>query len=135
MAPALSNDPEILAVLPELFKQWAESLPLADLLKLSERYGGTRLYIPTTLNGSPALVARLGEDAARRLIDFAGGDSVAVPRCDEAHRLVRGREALRLLEQERKTLGEIAQGFGVTDRTVSNWLKAERRRRMSIPPA
>jgi hypothetical protein len=129
MDKAHFTDPDILAALPELYQRWVEILPLADLLKLSEQYGGTRLYIPTTLNGSPALAERLGEEAARRLIDLAGGDTIIVPVCDKARRLVRCREVWRLHEQESKPLGVIAREFGVTDRTIQTMLRRERTRR------
>jgi Mor family transcriptional regulator len=125
MDTALSNDPKILDALPELFKQWADSLPLADLLKLSEVYGGTRLYIPKTLHESHALAASLGEDAARRLIEFAGGDEVAVPLCHKARRLVRCREAWQLHEHG-QTLAVIAKHFRVTDRTVMEMIRRGR---------
>ena len=137
MAPmnqSLSIDPGLLDLLPDLFRELGKNLPLADLLKLSERYGGTRLYIPKNLREGHDRVARLGKDTARRLIAVAGYDTITVPKCERVRQLLRRREALRL-HREGRTMRSIAREFGVTDRTIQSWITAERGREKPATPA
>jgi len=123
-------DPELLDALPDVFKDLAEYIPVADLLKLSEAYGGT--HIAVSLRNLPGLAERLGEDLARRLVHFAQGESIDVPLCQGFRRLLRHRQAWELKAQGRSS-GEIARELQTTRATVARMLKAERERRASLP--
>lgn len=133
MAALPSFDPEILDALPDQFKQLAVGLPLADLLRLSEAYGGTHLYVPMRLEKSDALVSALGEDATRRLIAYCGGCYLSVPVCEKVRRLLLQREA-RSLHREGKTLNEIALAMRVTSRTIQTWIRGDRATAHGEPP-
>lgn len=118
-------DPEILEALPTAYKQWAGAIPVDDLLKLSDAYGGTRLYFPMTFKPSHDIAQRLGEDLARRLIDLAKGDSISIPLCQRLRNVLRQRQAWAM-KAEGKPLGEIAQALKTTDRTVMQLLRRQR---------
>lgn len=127
-----SPDPELFDALPGVFRELAESFPAADLLRLSEAYGGTRVYVPPTFDKARHLAERLGEDLARRLVRLCKGEELAVPLCLSFRRLLRIRQAWEMKEQGKST-GEIALAFKTTDMTVSRWLKQERERRANLP--
>lgn len=76
--------------LPERARAIAELIGLPATLKLVERYGGVRIYVPQTMPPSHALVGLLGVDAAERLSRAFGGDEhFDVPRCTLAARRAR----------------------------------------------
>lgn len=132
MEPPIHSDPELFDALPESFKELAECIPVADLLKLSEAYGGTRISISEAkLSG---LAERLGDDLARRLVYFTKGEEITVPLCQGLCRLLKRREAWAMKEQGKST-GEIALALKTTDATIARMLKRERenRQRQGIP--
>lgn len=76
--------------LPERARVIAELIGLPATLKLVERFGGVRVYVPQTMPPSHALVDLLGADAAERLSRAFGGDEhFDVPRCTLAARRLR----------------------------------------------
>lgn len=76
--------------LPERARAIAELIGMPATLKLVERFGGVRIYVPQTVPPSHALVDLLGRDAADRLaIAFGGDEHFDIPRCTLAARRVR----------------------------------------------
>lgn len=76
--------------LPERGRAIAELIGMPATLKLVERYGGVRIYVPQTVPPAHPLVDLLGRDAAERLACAFGGDEhFDVPRCVLAARRVR----------------------------------------------
>lgn len=86
------NDQEIAAALPEVLAAIAALMPLADVLKLSEHYGGTRVYVPSKPTESSELVQLIGLRSAQALARIYGGDSVEIPKSDALRRAIRNRE-------------------------------------------
>ncbi len=128
MAQLIHSDPELFDALPTTFKELAESIPVADLIRLSEAFGGTRITVPPTFDQSHYLVERLGEDLARRLIQFSRGENICIPRCRQLRRLLTRREAWAMKAQGKST-GQIALVLKTTDRNVARMLKRERAKR------
>lgn len=133
MEQPIHSDPELYDALPNVFKDLAEYIPVADLLKLSEAYGGTLIAIsPRNL---PDLEKRLGQDLAARLVHTARGEAIEVPLCQGLRRLLRCRQAWAMKAQGRATR-EIARELQTTRATVARMLKQERerRQRQGTPP-
>lgn len=76
--------------LPERARAIAELIGMPATLKLVERYGGMRIYVPQTIPPAHTLVDLIGRDAAERLARAFGGDEhFDLPRCTVAARRVR----------------------------------------------
>lgn len=57
-------------------------------LKLCEEFGGTRVYVPARLPNDHELIAAIGMDATRKLMDMYAPSAIRVPlaRRERAHR-------------------------------------------------
>ncbi len=77
------------------------------MVALAERFGGTRLLIPTTIAADHAIAAAIGIDAARRLVDRLAPDVIHVPLSRE----------LRALHYRRRgeSHARIARRLGLTE--------------------
>lgn len=62
--------------LAELASAIGEPLALA----LSQRFGGTRLYVPRTISDGHPICVALGREGAKRLAAYAGGGELSVPK-------------------------------------------------------
>lgn len=108
---------EVLAALPWVAAEVAQSCGFAAMLRLVHRHGGRRVYLP---RGRTACAARLGLEldasAHRRLLDRASAaGTIEIPSAwgvFVALRRVAIRAALRAGLDQR----EIAHAFGVTER-------------------
>lgn len=107
----------------------AEHLPpsLADLvrligfpatLKLVERFGGGRLYVPLEehLTEQHAIVLAIGKEAARKLSRDRSTEILEIPRAATYMRAVR--DTLMREQYETKSASELAREYGMTRRNV-----------------
>lgn len=76
-------------------------------IRLAEAFGGTRLYIPHSLDKQHAIARAIGVDAAQILVDRLAPDVVSVP-------LAREERALHYRECG-KSNAEIARALGMTE--------------------
>jgi Mor family transcriptional regulator len=79
---------------------------------LTAEFGGTSLYIPhkVTSESGRALAAIIGQKATQKLIAWAGGSSIAVPKRDHIERAHRKDELLRL-RRRGLTVQEISRRY------------------------
>jgi hypothetical protein len=93
-------------------------IPLAGVLGLIRRYGGSPVTVPYTVNESSELAQILGLEALQKLVSQCAGDHFYVPRATRLERHCRDEAILRAYA-EGHTLADIARTHQVTDRTVS----------------
>lgn len=107
----------------------ADHLPpsLADLvrligftatLKLVERFGGGRLYVPLEqhLTEQHAIVRAIGKDAARKLARDRKGEILEIPRAVAYMRVVR--DAIIREQYQTQSASALAREYGMTRRNV-----------------
>jgi hypothetical protein len=86
-------------------------------LRLAEHFGGTRLYVPTTMREDSEIVKAIGMDAARRLASMFAPTAIRVP-------LARRERALRLRRQGLSN-ARIARVLGMTETGVEKLFDRE----------
>ena len=107
-----------LAHLPESLRETAALIGLPATLKLVERDGGVRLYVPQTVPPGHALAELLGTAAADKLARaFGGGEHFDVPRCVIAARRARD-EALAADYIAHHSYRMLALKYHLTERGV-----------------
>lgn len=95
-----------------------EVVGLAAALRLAERFGGRRLYVPQPerLKAESPLAAVLGFDLAQKFAFEWRGMEIVVPRCVEYLRRARDRQIH--LDAKSMSAAEIAAKHGMTERHV-----------------
>ena len=127
------QDSELLAAAPKLFKALSHAAPIRALLALSEKYGGTRIYVPMMPHKDYLLGSILGESAFQALCDLRGGEYVYVPKAERLCARLRNREIVALATS--RTARAIAIKFGLAQRTVFSILAKAGGRRRALAPA
>ncbi|UJP04410.1 MAG: hypothetical protein LZF61_05860 [Nitrosomonas sp.] len=79
-------------LLPQILKEIAELIDLADTMGLVEKFGGVRLYIPITLNNEHQLAKLVSDKNAEKLATACGGETLEIPRAETALREIRNEE-------------------------------------------
>lgn len=115
------SDTALKSALPPLLAELAEVIPLQAALKLSDHYGGTRLYIPGVPAPESGLVALLGPRTVRALSRRYGGETLEVPRSAALKRSLRNEE-LRHRRAAGESVTTLVRRFGLTARQVRNIL-------------
>ena len=114
-------------LLPPLVAELAEVVGHDAAMRLVERYGGWRLYVPATLGDDHELVALIGRAAADRLVERYATDALWLPLCTAGERAARHDEIRR-----RRAAGEraesLAREYGFTVRHVNRIIAQGRRR-------
>jgi AraC-like DNA-binding protein len=95
--------------LAELASAIGEPLALA----LSQRFGGTRLYVPRRISDGHPICVALGREGAERLAAYAGGGELAVPK--QAARRAR---VIALHSRGALTMSQIALETAYSERHV-----------------
>ncbi len=115
------SDTELLVLdedLPESLAEVVRAIGLASTLKLIQRFGGIRIYVPQPehIAEDHDLARALGLPAARKLAQIWGSERLPVPRAAKALRLARD----RALRRDFKTLSasQCALKYQVTERQV-----------------
>lgn len=87
----------------------------AAMVRLAEAFGGTRLYVPSTIYADHEIAQAIGMEAAQRLSQRIAPDVVRVP-------LARDLRA-RHYRAEGQTNAQIARALGMTESSVNKLLK------------
>ena len=69
------------------------------------------------------LAALIGLDNTIKIIDHWGGSYLSIPKCADLKREANIIEACKLYDGGGYTIRGLALRFGVSTRTISNWLK------------
>lgn len=107
--------------LPESMQPVAQVVGVAGALKLMDRYGGDRVYVPQRLTLFHPLVDLLGLEAALALSFAYGGDYLAVP-VGVAMRCQARNERLWRLRQQGWSYSQIRQEFNLSRRRIAEIL-------------
>lgn len=86
-------------------------------LRLADRFGGLRIYIPRAAGPTHRLRLALGDAVVDVLIELAGGEEIIVPRGRGLMKQMR-MATIRDLAEAGKGTDEIAEAVGVTRRYV-----------------
>lgn len=104
-----------------IFDQVAAVIGSGDALKLCNRFGGTALYIPHSVDERHAIAIAIGIDAAKLLSANFTGETLALPNVSRRREmLVRRRRVLELAARGDMTAKDIALATGYTERHVHN---------------
>jgi hypothetical protein len=120
-AREIANDIDVNR-LPRGLAKLIEVIGIAPALRLVERRGGGRLYVPQKLDPGHPLVHLLGVDAAHRLIAQYRACVLEVPKHDCLLRALRDQEIRR-----RRLQGECAQRLA-----DEYWLSLRHIRRITV---
>lgn len=106
-------------MLPDSLQAIADLIGAPNALKLSERWGGIRLYIPPEPGEDHELSKLIGHDAARKLGQAYGSERIEIVKADCWHRAMRNKLILdaRACGQSQSS---IARTHGLTERHVRN---------------
>ncbi len=109
-----------------LLGEVAQGLGPDAALRLADAYGGRRIYIPTPrrLAKRRKFVEALGTELAMWLARRCGGDRLHIPMGAAPRRVARNRAILRAYDLG-MSISEIAEGHGLTDRSVERILARE----------
>lgn len=105
------------AILPDSLQAIADIIGAAAALKVAERWGGTRLYIPAEPDEDHPLAALIGIEAARALGKTFAGERPEIPKADCWRKAVRN----ALIKSARATgvsQAALAREHGLTERQV-----------------
>lgn len=106
-----------LDLLPPSFAEVAQVIGLPAALILVEHYGGTRLWVPQSLEQPWSVTTLIGDEAAQQLVVHCRMERIWVPRCLRALRAVRDAE-IRARHAKGEKTDALARAYGLTDRTV-----------------
>ncbi|WP_186301480.1 Mor transcription activator family protein [Denitromonas halophila] len=118
MKPATPADNEaLLALLPALLADIARLIGVPGALKLIDRHGGTRLYVPEQIPRGHALVTLLGHGEALLLAERYGGDRIDIP---VAHGWRRAMRNAAIMHERRSGTPQpaVARRYGMTERGI-----------------
>lgn len=104
-------------ILPGSLQAVADIIGAPAALKLAERWGGIRLYIPLAPDEDHDLAKLIGIEHASRLCEAYAGERIEVPKADCWGRAVRNK---LMLEARRKGVSQasLAREHGLTERQV-----------------
>lgn len=93
-------------------------IALPKVLRLAERFGGCKLYVPKEVSGQQMLSRCIGAEAAQALAKAYGGDYIFIPRAAALQRLCRNLQ-IQQKRREGKTVRSLARVFDLTPRQVT----------------
>lgn len=103
--------------LPGVLSELMDIIGGALTLKLVDRYGGTRLYIPKTITSDHHIARIIGAREAQALADHFSCEQIEIPKAARARAAIRNRK-IRLAVAAGKSRSEIALQFGLTERQI-----------------
>ena len=118
----MTNLPVSLNALPISMIDLAETLGLRIALRLMAEWGGCEMSFPKAPGPEHRVTQALGEDDARAVCDFLGGQVIYIPH-GKAPRSARA--AVLDLERRNLTRAEIARTLGISQRHVRRVANAE----------
>ncbi len=107
----------MLAIAPKLFGDLAHALPLSALLKLSDKFGGTRVHIPLQPVGSSGLDLALNQDEFETLCKEYGGERFEIPKATRLRKRLRDGEICALFDKG-SSIRALAINFKLTERHI-----------------
>lgn len=115
-APKFQADPA--DHLPPSLAELVRLIGFPATLKLVERFGGGRLYVPLEehLNDQHAIVLAIGKEAARKLSRDRATEILEIPRAAAYMRVVR--DTIMREQYETKSATDLAREYGMTRRNV-----------------
>ncbi|WP_347258276.1 Mor transcription activator family protein [Methylocaldum sp.] len=120
-------DAELIQYLPQSMRDMAEVIPLDAVVALIRHYGGTTLYLPTTVTETSDLAKAIGFPAACQLVGRYRTESLHIPRAVHLQRVLRDRAILKA-HANGATRNELARAHGVSDRIISQVIASHRRK-------
>ncbi|MCH8500172.1 MAG: hypothetical protein LAT63_16995 [Marinobacter sp.] len=111
--------------LPSTIAELVDVIGLTPVLQLVERVGGTRVWVPQSVDDSHPLVTWIGREPAEALAAHICGGELSVPRCAEALRAARN-SAICESRNQGMTVAQIALWAGLTERQVFSILASAR---------
>ncbi len=101
--------------LPESIELIAETIGVRLALKIVEVYGGREIKFPTRPHDNHPVIQALGKEDGYAICQYMNGNQLSVPHCRPPRN---ARAAIRQLEAEGLSRGEIARRLGITQRWV-----------------
>lgn len=110
-------DPQLLASMPMLFKELANSIPVRTLLAFAEKFGGCEMYVPAKPNDASPFSAVLDPVSFKALTAARGRENIAIPRACAMRRLIRDRQIVEYRAAGHSSM-EAAREFRLAQRTI-----------------
>jgi len=114
---AAPREGELIASLPKALAAMARIVPLDAVMKISARYGGTRMYLARDPAPGSEIARLVGQPIARALGAKLGGAEIEIPRARTVLHKIRNPE-IRRLRTEGASLNDLALRFGLTTRQL-----------------
>ena len=106
-------------LLPKRLRDFVRLIGLPATLKLVERYGGTRLYIPANPHAEHPLAQLIGLDKLQALSSvYALEDHFDIPKAERALRHLRDQEIREAYKT--RSASALAREHGLTERQIFN---------------
>jgi len=103
-------------ILPPLARDIARVIGLAKTLKIVDHYKGTSMRVPVKFKPDHVLCKIIGHESAVELVDMFHGETLEIPKCDDAMRLVRN----KLIVESDKIQKLLAREWNLTERQIRN---------------
>lgn len=107
--------------LPETVKDLVDVIGMKAAMRIVEKRGGIRLYVPKSAKDDHSLSTLIGLDNLEELVKIYGGEEIEIPRCEEALRAVRQRQIIADLQSG--SCAEVALRHGYTERGLRLMLR------------
>ena len=107
--------------LPEFLQEIVELIGFEATLRLVERFGGIRVWVPDRprkLTEEHPLVIAVGIVAARKMCERFALEFLPIPKATAAIRHARNRQILHLYQVEGWTAARLARHFELTERQI-----------------
>lgn len=115
---------EVVEMLPPTWKRIASIIPVTDVLKIIEAFGGTQLYIPSDRKRSANLEGVIGRTSVEKLSKIYGGDNIYVTSGARLRYSAR-KKMISSLRKKGWTVSRIARHLNVSERTVYSHIAKE----------
>lgn len=106
-------------LLPGILAEVAQLAGVEAALRLAERHGGARRYIPHKCSPEDWLAKAIGFDAAKQLVRIYAGDTVQIASC----RNLIGRLRARTLRLAGLSVPQIVKQVGMSQRCVERYVQ------------
>ena len=117
--------------LPHALQEIEALIGFDATMKLVDRWGGVKLYVPSQIGGRHRIARAIGTEAAQRLSNTYGGDRIDMPRA-HVYRVVRRQIEVYRRHKAGEPVEKLAAEYGVTWRGIAKMVERETRRRAKI---
>lgn len=104
--------------------EMAQAIGQDAAASLIEHFGGTSLYVPRKVADDHPICRSLGRQNADRVVAWAGGGTLPVPKGDNLHAL--HDSIVRARTEDGRTVAQIARGHNLSERQVYRILRKAR---------